>query len=285
MLNLYPMLIIEEKLMECREPGAISNEELIAYLEGENVRPAVVEHLARCQKCSSQLASYRRMEHRLSQKLYRWDCPSNQTLGDFALGLVDGDHAAAIQAHLRMCVLCSAEMVTLTNFLAADPLPVAIGQASSPVASRNAPLPLQEIKRTLGQMREQTAEGMRRIAALLLPPQPGFAYQRSLAETGLAWPRDYQAEDVHISLQLESSPRQRGTLQLIGLVTRQGSAIDSLRGTPAQLKTAEGVIQTQHIDELGNVIFPALQPTTYTIELQLPEGIVVIDQLPVQEAR
>ncbi|GCE06678.1 hypothetical protein [Dictyobacter aurantiacus] len=271
--------------MECREPGAISNEELIAYLEGENVRPAVVEHLARCQKCSSQLASYRRMEHRLSQKLYRWDCPSNQVLGDFALGLVDGDHADAVQAHLRMCVLCSAEMVTLTNFMAADPLPVAVGRVGSSVVSRNASRSLQDIRRTLGQAREQTVEGARRIVALLLPPQPGFAFQRSLAEPGLAWPRDYQAEDVHISLQLESSPRQRGAWQLIGLVTRQGSAINALQGTTAQLMTAEGVVQTQHIDELGNVIFPALQPTTYTIELLLPDGVVVIDQLPVQEAR
>ena len=270
--------------MECREPGAISNEELIAYLEGEKVRPAVVEHLARCQKCSSQLVSYRRMERKLSQKLYRWDCPSNQVLGDFALGLVDGNHAVAIQAHLRMCVLCSAEMVTLTNFLAADPLPVVSGRVG-PAAPRNVQQPLQEMKRTLGQMREQTLEGARRIAALLLPPQPGFAHQRSQAQAGLAWPRNYQAEDVNISLQLESSPRQRGALQLIGLVTRQGKAIDALQGTPAQLMTVDGVIQTQYIDELGNVIFPALQPTTYTIELQLPEGIVVIDQLPVQEAR
>ncbi|GHO85015.1 hypothetical protein [Dictyobacter formicarum] len=271
--------------MECSEPGAISNEELIAYLEGEKVRSAVVEHLARCQKCSSQLASYRHVERRLSQKLYRWDCPSNQVLGDFALGLMNGEHAVAIQAHLRMCVLCSAEMVTLTNFLAADPLPVAIGRVVSPVASHNAQQPLQDIKRTLGQVREQTLDGVRRIAALLLPPQPGFAYQRSLGQPDLAWPRNYQAEDVTISLQLENSPRQRGALQLIGLVTRQGKAIDALQGTPAQLMTANGVIQTQHIDELGNVVFPALQPTTYTIELQLPEGIVVIDQLPVQEAR
>ncbi|GCE20686.1 hypothetical protein [Dictyobacter kobayashii] len=269
--------------MECREPGAISSEELIAYLEGEKVRPAVVEHLARCQKCSSQLAIYRGMERKLTHQLYRWDCPPNQVLGDFALGLLDNDQAVSVQTHLDMCVLCSAEMVTLTNFLATDPLPVASARVEvRPMhMPRHLYQPVQHIKRSIEQVREQTFEGVRRIAALLQPAQPGFAYQRSVAQSGLSWPRNYLAEDVSISLQLESSARQRGALQLIGLVTRQGEAIDALQGMPARLLTGEGVVQTQHIDELGNIIFPVLQPTTYTMELRLPDGIVVIDSLAV----
>lgn len=269
--------------MECSEPGAIRDEELIAYLEGEKVRPAVVEHLARCQKCSSQLVSYHQVERKLTRRLYRWDCPPNQVLGDYLLGMLDGDVALTVQTHLHLCVLCSAELATLTNFLAAEPLVPAYVAASeeawqaAPQGSRQQPL--QEIKRTLGQAREQAAAGVRRIAALLLPPQPGLAYQRSLTRQDITWPRSYAAQDVTISLQLEGGPKASGTLQLIGFVTRQGTAVDALQGTTARLFTAEGVTQTQQIDELGNLIFSALKPAVYTLEVQLPEGTVVVDQL------
>jgi hypothetical protein len=103
--------------MECSQPGAIREEEFIAFTEGESVRPAVVEHLAHCSKCSSQVALYQRLERELTRKLYRWDCPSSQTLGEYQLGLLDREHAAVIQEHLRACVLCSTELVALIDFL------------------------------------------------------------------------------------------------------------------------------------------------------------------------
>jgi len=34
--------------MECSKPGAIRDEELLAYLAWEKVRPFVVQHLAEC---------------------------------------------------------------------------------------------------------------------------------------------------------------------------------------------------------------------------------------------
>src|SRR5256885_612565 len=36
---------LKETLMECREPGTIRDEELLAYLDGEVVRPVVVQML------------------------------------------------------------------------------------------------------------------------------------------------------------------------------------------------------------------------------------------------
>ncbi len=108
--------------MECSEPGTIRDEELLAYLAGERVRPVVQQHLLRCQRCASQLAVYRRMEHSLTSKLYRWDCPPNQVLGEYQLGLLSNELAAAVKAHLSRCVLCTAEVATLTQFLADDPM-------------------------------------------------------------------------------------------------------------------------------------------------------------------
>lgn len=273
--------------MECSQPGAIRDEEFIAYLEGENVRPAVVEHLAHCQKCSAQLAAYQRMERTLTRKLYRWDCPSNQLLGEYTLGVLDHGKAVTIRAHLSICVLCTAEMATLTNFLAADPflqtrMPEEARQEVVLPTSATMYSAAQEVRRKIEHVGEQTLVGVRRIAALLLPPQPDLVYQRSSMQQTGSWPRNYQAEDILISLQLESSPKQRGKLQLIGFVTRQGQSVAALQGICTQLTPSEGVVQTQYIDELGNVIFSALLPATYTLELQFPEGTVVVEHLAVQ---
>src|SRR5437667_7403745 len=108
--------------MECSEPGTIRDEELIAYLAGEIVRPAVQQHLAQCQSCSAKLADFRRVERSLSRKLNRWDCPPNQELGEYQLGLLNNDRTMAVEMHLSSCVLCSAEIATLSQFLANDPM-------------------------------------------------------------------------------------------------------------------------------------------------------------------
>src|SRR5437764_6088997 len=79
---------LKETLMECTKPGAIRDEELLAYLAGENVRPFVVQHLAECQHCSSQMAAYQRVELALSSKLYRWVYTPIQVLGEFKLGRI-----------------------------------------------------------------------------------------------------------------------------------------------------------------------------------------------------
>jgi hypothetical protein len=275
--------------MECSEPGAIRDEELIAYLEGEKVRPMVAMHLAHCQECSSRLVTYQGMERKLTRRLYRWDCPSNQILGEYQLGMLDKQLLQPVQAHLMRCVLCAAELATLTNFLTADPwletrvkvdelVPALSGQE----ILHDVFYPSEDAKRKIELVREQALTGMRRIAAWLIPTQPGLAYQRGSTQQVVSWPRNYLAEDVTISLQLEQSLKQRGSLQLIAFVSRQGLAVEALQGTVTQLLTSEGVVQEQQIDDLGNIIFTDLAPALYTMELHLPEGIVVIDQLAIQ---
>ena len=277
--------------MECTKPGAIRDEELLAYLSGENVRPFVVQHLAECQRCSSQMAAYRRIELALTSKLYRWDCPPSQVLGEYQLGLLNKELTAAVKNHLAMCVLCTAEVATLTEFLANDPLlaeraPV---QAASPNNNHRS---ARGTKGVVDRLRDQSRAGVRRIVATLLPPQPRFAYQRDIAQATL-WPRRYTAEDLSISIHVERGTGRRDTLQLIGLVTRQGEALDVLQGTQVLLSSQNVEIPfaetlsggqvaryTQRIDELGNFVFSSIAPATYTLELQFPESTVVINQLP-----
>ncbi len=275
--------------MECTKPGAICDEELLAYLAGENVRPFVVQHLAECQHCSSQMAAYQRVELALTSKLYRWDCPPSQVLGEYQLGLLSKELTAAVKNHLAMCVLCATEVVTLTEFLAHDPLlterapvPSVSVQTSSPNNNHRSG---QGTKGVLDRLGDRSRAGVRRIVATLLPPQPRFAYQREISQATL-WPRRYSAEDLSISIQVERGTSHRDALQLIGLVTRKGEALGVLQGTPVLLSAQDvgnsfaGTQYMQSIDELGNFIFSSIAPATYTLELQFPESIIVIDQLP-----
>jgi hypothetical protein len=270
--------------MECSEPGAIRDEELIAYLVGDKVRPAVVQHIAVCQACSSLLATYRRIDLTLTSKLYRWDCPSSQVLGEYQLGMLSRVQITKIKSHLRSCVLCTAEVATLTEFLAADSLQteqMVTVPKEIVVRVQNNHHPVQEARQAFDHLREKSFAGVRRVVAALIPPQPQLAFQRGTPSTEALWPRRYTAEDVHISIQIERVPiSKRGSLQMIGFVTRNNTALEALQGIPvrllAQVNSQESM---QDIDELGNFVFSALTPATYTLELRFPESTVVIEQL------
>jgi hypothetical protein len=99
--------------MECSRAGIIRDEELLAYLEGEKVRPLVREHLLGCPHCSTRLAAYRRMDLALTSALYRWDCPRSEVLGEYQLGLLGRESSAAVRYHLALCQPCAAEVVAL----------------------------------------------------------------------------------------------------------------------------------------------------------------------------
>ncbi len=271
--------------MECLEPGAIHDEELFAYLAGEKVRPLVKQHLTTCQYCANRLAEYRRLELTVSSKLFRWDCPPTQVLGEYELGMLSKELSAAVQNHLNICVLCAAEVASLTGFLANDPMlvePVPQIAVSVPLAtSSNNHHPVQDVKRVLDNVRERSSAGIRRIAATLMPPAPRLAFQRGESAQAALWPRRYTAEDISISVQVDRGTSRRDALQLIGFVTRKDVALESLQGVPVQLVSQTDAQYRQNIDELGNFVFSSVAPATYTLELQFPESTVVIDDLPV----
>ncbi|HVB26255.1 MAG TPA: hypothetical protein VNG51_30225 [Ktedonobacteraceae bacterium] len=273
--------------MECLEPGAIHDEELLAYLAGEKVRRPVEQHLTMCQYCANRLAEYRRLELTLSSKLFRWDCPPTQVLGEYELGMLSKELAAAVKNHLSMCVQCTAEVASLTGFLANDPmlaepvLQVAVSVPFVAPVSSNNHHTVQDVKRVLDNVRERSTTGMRRIVATLLPPAPRLALQRGESAQGALWPRRYTAEDISISVQVDRGTSRRDALQLIGFVTRKDVALESLQGVPVQLVSQADAQYRQKIDELGNFVFSSVAPATYTLELQFPESTVVIDELPI----
>jgi hypothetical protein len=200
------------------------------------------------------------------------------------LGLLDSEHATDVKLHLSQCVLCAAEVATLTEFLAIDPMLVErapVSRESVRPSSQNNHLPTtQEVKDVLDNLIGRSREKVRRIKATLVPPQPRLAYQRNVAQSSV-WPRRYTAEDISISIQVERGAGRREDLQLIGFVTRKGVTLEALEGVPVLLSSQLETVYTQNIDELGNFVFSSIAPATYTLELQFPESTIVIEQLPV----
>jgi len=266
--------------MECSEPGLIRDEELLAYLTGERVRPVVEQHLARCPHCSAQLADFRRLEFSLLSKLYRWDCPPNQVLGEYQMGLLDPEIALAVRFHLRTCVSCIAELNMLGEFLAGDLVRVEARSFFPQPVQNNHHSPVQEISVMVNHLRDRASSGVRKIFAALLPPPPRLAYQRDSAPPEL-WPRHYAAEDFSIALQVEREIGHADSLQLIGFVTRKDTDLEALQGMPVLLSSATETVSAQSLDELGNFVFSLLVPATYTLELQASDGIIVIEQITV----
>ena len=263
--------------MECSEPGTIHDEEMWAYLAGELVRPTVQRHLAQCPSCSAKLADFRQCEHSLTRKLYRWDCPANQELGDYHLGLLNSERTMAVKLHLSSCILCSAEIATLSQFLANDPVLVERVSVQPSLSNNHV---IRAVKPVVSHLRVVSSGQIRRIIATFLPPQPRLAFQREVASTE-AWPRSYSAEDFNISIQLDRGASRRDSLQLIGFVTHRGSSLESLQGIPVVLTSQKHTVYKQNIDELGNFVFSSISPASYTLELQLPDCTIVIEQLPV----
>ncbi|HVB72193.1 MAG TPA: hypothetical protein VNE38_01435 [Ktedonobacteraceae bacterium] len=265
--------------MECSTPGFIRDEELLAYMAGEKVRPVVAQHLARCQRCSAYVAESRGLERSLIQKLYRCDCPLNQILGEYQMGLLSGDVANAVQAHLGSCVQCTAELATLTEFLANDPVLVERLAVQSSSQHNHSGVK-QQVRHTIEELLDRSTTKVRRIAAVLQPQQPRLAYQRQVTNAGI-WPRRYTVEDFSISMQLERVTERNDALQLIGLVTRKGTTLEALQGIPVSLLSQTSPVYMQTVDDTGNFVFSPISPATYSLELQLPDTTIVIEQLPV----
>lgn len=94
----------------------LSDDQLIAAMSqvaGEDV----LEHLRQCSDCRERLNRLRQAEDRLKRRLYRWDCPDAEALGNFAFSLLDEAEQTRVTAHLQDCPACQQDLERLRNFL------------------------------------------------------------------------------------------------------------------------------------------------------------------------
>jgi hypothetical protein len=199
------------------------------------------------QASDSGQASPDELERELRQLLYRFDCPDAHTLGEYQLDVLDLHERTRVAAHAAECDECRAELQTLRAFLAA---PVTLPET---VAGR----------------------ARRIVARLFGPTSPELAFGglRGVAD----WTtRVYEAGDVTLTL----GPGQTsGTL--IGLVVAGGLAPESLDGCAVTLVPREGSALRASLDDLGNFELAGIQPGLYALEVGLPNGLVVVEELQV----
>ena len=100
--------------------GAITfAEELIAFVDGE--APAPVGEAIRSDPTLRTAADgYARTQRHLQERLYRFECPSPQLLGEYDLGLLAPAERTRIVAHVVACPRCAAELRMFGGFLAED---------------------------------------------------------------------------------------------------------------------------------------------------------------------
>ncbi len=243
--------------MMCSHPGTVAAEDLVAYASGDvDIDRRVAEHVQGCPGCAETMEAYRQTETVLRRALFRFDCPSPQTIGEYELRLLGPGEMTAAAAHTLDCAYCTDELRTLRSFLA------------TPTA------PETSISGSLARV----------VAALVVPGRwapAGLA--GALRSTGDAGSAVYQAGELTVRVSPGPRPTQVGAVSLVGVVLAEG-ANASPRGQATLLAEAGGSTAgtaglSVEIDDLGSFTFDAVPAGTYTLELRLADRVVVIEGL------
>jgi hypothetical protein len=236
--------------VSCSHPGAIIPDDLIAYIDGE-ASASVIAHLRECPDCAAEAEVYAAIQRQLQRRLFRLECPSAHTLGEYELGVVAPDVRAEVAAHLVLCPRCRDELDALRAFFAVEP-----------------------VERPTG-----VVETVRRLAATLLAPlspTPATASLRGGEDAGL---QVYAANDVRITLSVEGLP-ERPT-SLLGLLWRENDDPAPMLAGTATLVDLNNRAYTTTVDEAGNFTFEEIIPGSYRLEVALDDELVTIDRLPI----
>jgi hypothetical protein len=186
------------------------------------------------------------LERELRRSLYRFDCPDAHILGEYEIDAVEPQDRTRIAAHVTECDECQAELHTLRAFLV-----------------------------TPTTLPDTLAGRARRIVANLFSPAPGLAYG-GLRGAADSLTRVYEAGEVTVTI----GPGQtRGSL--FGLVVAAGRSSEALKGCTIRLLPREGAPSTTALDDLGNFELTDLAAELYALEIELPDGVIVIEELRV----
>lgn len=234
-------------MMDCSLPPPLSDDQLSEALDGDTP-PEVAAHLAGCPACAARLARASRIESSLRGSLYRWDCPAPERLGEYHLAMVSQEEQRAILRHLDDCPSCTAELETLSRFLAADDAPRA---APSPAARPPTP------PRTR----------LRELVARLLPAAPVTALRGVRSETFSA-----AAGATTIMLDVQRTPT--------GQVTVQGQVLDDTperwTGALVELRQGGALVGTAAVDDVGGFHFTPLAAAPLELRITPAHGASIL---------
>jgi hypothetical protein len=182
------------------------------------------------------------LEAGLTQKLYRFDCPSAHELGEYAIDMVSPADRLAVAQHTLECAECTAELGVLRAFMVAE----------APVV-------------------ENFGARARRVVAQLLSSPTTGALALGLRGSEALSSTIYRVEDVSISL--IQGPDEG---ELTGMVARDVTGPETVVGTDIYLVDADGARRVATIGAAGDFGIAALPNGAYELELRLPDRVVVI---------
>ncbi|HEV2581437.1 MAG TPA: hypothetical protein VGT44_11360 [Ktedonobacteraceae bacterium] len=254
---------------------APSDEDLIAYaLDGEALSQEAQAHLDQCDICQQRLKRYQHTHNALVSQLYRVLCPDAADLNYYSAGGLSEERRQTIAAHLLDCPLCQRDVEEARAYLREQPVELFAPFSESVLSSPR-------------------ALARRIYATLVARPQMQFVL-RSDAQPS-AWPRQYKADAVDLSLHL--SRTSGGEHMLIGILTSSDpfEDVEALEGIEAELfvaplpamanghtPTTTPLLRTR-VDDLGNVVFKPVPTGNYVMILRLPGREVVIEGLSIEE--
>ncbi len=236
--------------MACIAPPELSEQQLLAYTDGV-VDEQVDNHLGRCPYCRERANQLGRLEDRLTARLYRLTCPRPEELGEYHLGMIDSDRAAAIQRHLSECPYCTREVLQLESYL----------RVLAPTIEFS---PMERVKVLIARL-VGGGQGWGQPS-----PMPIFAGVRGEEEGPLI----YQVDGVQIAIEIQDDAEQPGRKIVLGLVT----GLDST-GLNVTLRQVDQIVATVSVDNAGNFVIPGLDPGSYQLILARPEVEIHVQSL------
>jgi hypothetical protein len=258
--------------MDCLNSIAPTDEQLLAFaLDGDTLSETTRNHLEQCQTCQRRLARYEQAYTYLLSHLYRSQCPSGEQLSLYCAGLLPDEDRINIANHVLDCPLCAIEVAETRSFLQEQDIELPVSSFSPRALAR------------------------RIFATRVMRPQLQFAVRGDESEA--AWPRQYKAESVDISLHL--SRTSSGEHMLLGILTSTDLAesVEALEGIPAELysapwpppengdKTAATPLLRTQVDDLGNIVFRPVPAGEYVMVIYLPNRELVIEGLTMGSLR
>lgn len=253
--------------MDCLNSIAPTDEELISFaIDGEALPENASNHLQQCETCKQRLAACKQVNTYLLSHLYRSQCPSGEQLSLYCADLLPAGERMSIASHVQDCPLCAAEVEQSRSFLRMD--------VELPASSFSLRALLHPI-----------------FATRVLNAQPQFAVRGDASAA--AWPRQYKAASVDLTLHL--SLTSSGEHMLLGIMTSTDpdESVDAFEGVPVELYTVPGppvasgdepatppLLRAQ-ADDLGHIVFKPVPAGQFVMVVYLPDRELVIEDLSI----